>query len=672
MKIQTWRPALLVMLLASCSGGDKPSSPTSPSPDPSVATTVTLSAGQVGFVSLGESQKVSASVKDQRGATMANASVTWTSSATSVASVDGGGTVTAVSVGNATVTATSGAATATLSVTVEQVPASLALSQGLVAFTEVGASQTVSATVLDGRSNEISDAVVTWSSSNTTVAEVSASGEVTAEGGGSTVVTASSGSVSATLRATVNLWSPQDAQVVAAYRAPVDPTLDVGYITPWTITDLDGDGNEDLVLSSWAACNEVGCGTGQARNPATPVHIFQRAGDGGLEDATQELLGGELDAWTNEPVVTDLNGDGMPDIFLGGFTDIPPNNAPSKYLLSGGGRYTVHDDPTEVWAHGSSAADLDGDGCQDVLVGNSNAPFWKGDCMGGLTPTTYAEPLINPIVGFDDRDSHLAGSGMGVCPGDFDGDGVMDVLYTDATVALRSQTWTPLAQNNVIFQVNWAGSKPSVAAVHSLPMPVLDRGSQPGDREKSHDMRCQVADLDRDGDLDILVSSTPWPEDNTSWGGSQLQVYMNQGGWVFEDLSDSAFPGRSLNQAFGFKPMLRDVNGDGYPDLVFSGNKDANPYNPIWLGNGDGTFRTSAVVDFQALAEQAGALITQYGNLPDWAVPHRSGEIALLRRATGEFDAVVPVATSDAVARPGAPYGTNTIYVVFIPTGFVF
>ena len=74
-----------VLLLLACGDGE----PTAP-PTP-VATSITLSATSLSFSSLGEQQQLSATVKDQSGATMASATVTWSSSNASVATVSSTG-----------------------------------------------------------------------------------------------------------------------------------------------------------------------------------------------------------------------------------------------------------------------------------------------------------------------------------------------------------------------------------------------------------------------------------------------------------------------------------------------------------------------------------------------------------------------------------------------------
>jgi len=64
---------LFPMLLGSCGGEDTPTTPT-PTPTP-VATSITLSATTLSFASLGETQQLTATVKDQNGATMSGATV---------------------------------------------------------------------------------------------------------------------------------------------------------------------------------------------------------------------------------------------------------------------------------------------------------------------------------------------------------------------------------------------------------------------------------------------------------------------------------------------------------------------------------------------------------------------------------------------------------------------
>ena len=78
------------------------------------------------------------------------------------------------------------------------VPTEISLNTATLAFTSVGATQQLTATVVDQRGDPLSGAAVTWTSSNEVVATVSATGLVTATGPGSAEITASSGEASTT------------------------------------------------------------------------------------------------------------------------------------------------------------------------------------------------------------------------------------------------------------------------------------------------------------------------------------------------------------------------------------------------------------------------------------------------------------------------------------------
>jgi plastocyanin len=105
-------PLLAVALLAACSGGDGKSGPTSPTP---TLSTVAITGGN--SVVAGQTLQLTASPKDQNGNAIV-ATIAWSSSATSVATVNTSGLVTGVSAGVAVITASSGSVSSTVSVTV--------------------------------------------------------------------------------------------------------------------------------------------------------------------------------------------------------------------------------------------------------------------------------------------------------------------------------------------------------------------------------------------------------------------------------------------------------------------------------------------------------------------------------------------------------------------------
>ena len=188
MRFETMRRRAGVVIalgLVACAGQ-------TPSEPAAVATSITLSSSNVGFASLGESVSILATVRDQSGLVMTGQPVSWSSSDQSVASV-AGGTVTAHLNGTATVTATSGTASASAFVTVQQVPATVAVEPGDVSFISLGDTARLSASVLDAQGNSVPNAAWSWTSGDPAIASVSDEGVVTALLPGSVVIVAESG-----------------------------------------------------------------------------------------------------------------------------------------------------------------------------------------------------------------------------------------------------------------------------------------------------------------------------------------------------------------------------------------------------------------------------------------------------------------------------------------------
>lgn len=93
--------------------------------EPRIPTTVTLNTTSLVFDALGQTQQLTASVTDQRGDLLDEATVTWSSGAAGVAMVNSAGVVTAQGSGSTQVTAVAGSATALAQVSVTQTPTQL-------------------------------------------------------------------------------------------------------------------------------------------------------------------------------------------------------------------------------------------------------------------------------------------------------------------------------------------------------------------------------------------------------------------------------------------------------------------------------------------------------------------------------------------------------------------
>jgi M6 family metalloprotease-like protein len=125
-----------VAMAVSCGGGSEPTKPVTTQPVPVLsALTVSLVAPSI---VVGSSTAATASGRDQYGNTIATGPVTWSSSATAVATVSSSGTVLGVSAGSATVSAAVGSITASTPVTVSSPAVSIAQCKLPARFTGVG------------------------------------------------------------------------------------------------------------------------------------------------------------------------------------------------------------------------------------------------------------------------------------------------------------------------------------------------------------------------------------------------------------------------------------------------------------------------------------------------------------------------------------------------------
>jgi len=176
--------SIVLLALVGCNGDDSPTGP-----DP-VATSVEVSPAVVMFTSLGATVQLSAVVKDQTGAAIPGASLTWSSSFPETVSVSTTGLATAVSPGLSMVSASSGSATGTATVSVGQIAASIVLSPDPAELDGPGDTLTVDAQIKDAGGSEIAGARATWSSNDEAVVSVSTSGLLTAVGPGATTLTA--------------------------------------------------------------------------------------------------------------------------------------------------------------------------------------------------------------------------------------------------------------------------------------------------------------------------------------------------------------------------------------------------------------------------------------------------------------------------------------------------
>src|SRR5262245_51218943 len=258
-----------------------------------------------------------------------------------------------------------------------------------------------------------------------------------------------------------------------------------------------------------------------------------------------------------------------------------------------------------IEANGSGVAflDFDNDGLEDIFLVNGSRlqPFPKGKEPTNHLYHNTGQGKFQEVT----REAHVAKSGWGngVCVADFDNDGYDDLYVT---------YWGL----NVLYRTDGRGAFEGVAA----------RAGVGGGGDWS--TGCSLLDYDRDGHLDLVVSSyvqfdpanTPPPGSGPTceWKGTpvfcgprglpfgKVTLYHNRGDDTFEDVSRKAGV-RKVQGFYAFTIVTADLNADGWPDIYVA--CDSTP-SIFFRNNQDGTFTdlaTEAGVAFnESGAEQGG------------------------------------------------------------------
>jgi hypothetical protein len=465
--------------------------------------------------------------------------------------------------------------------------------------------------------------IYTWKSSNKAIATVDGTGRVSGHAAGIAVITATTsnrGSIGgASVNVTVRAFGELTTAVVSDIPQPqaaiqVNNPKQTYYFTAtprvFAVGDLNGDGIPDIFF----APNMYNA------RPELPVQIWKGDGKGGFKLATSEVITDATVLTTGAAdsiFLADFNGDGALDVFIvdqGLEYPVPFLGNKNKLLLSAPcpalgapGKKCLHDASSNInvtyngFNHVSSIADMNGDHCPDIIVTTMGGPNFShhgtyilyNDCQGhfshsttGLAPEIAEEPnLWTPSVDYQNTGTNGTG--------DLDGDGRPELVtgsYRDTD--LISGKKTLLVHHNV------GGTSfprttvlPFPAALASVPyFPGEQPGSNPFGLGAAN---IAIGDLDGDGRAEIVVN----------WEGSQnstIQVFHNDGNLAFHDITtqvyggyETSFPNSSGETTFAQKYEIRDVDGDGWNDLVMTFYDIDAPelagQNGIWLNDRSGT-----------------------------------------------------------------------------------
>lgn len=328
------------------------------------------------------------------------------------------------------------------------------------------------------------------------------------------------------------------------------------------VGDYDNDGWVDLYVTNFG-----------------PNRLYRNRGDGTFEQLA-EKAGVADPGWGASAAFFDADGDGLLDLYVANYVEstmdevhraergitwrdkvkvmVGPfglRGSKDRFFRNQGDgtfrdatRESGMDDIAESYGMGVLTSDLDNDGDVDVVVTNDSNPnfLYRNDGGGKFTE-------VGMLSGLGVNANGLAQAGMGVDGGDFDGDGLQDVLV--ATFAQDSATLYRNLGGLLFVDVS------AEINLRKLSFQALKWG-------------CAMFDVDLDGDQDMLIVAghiypqvDSAPELNETYRQTPL-LLRNDGGKLV-DVSARSGPGFQL-PASARGLALGDYDGDGDQDLLIT------------------------------------------------------------------------------------------------------
>ena len=299
--------------------------------------------------------------------------------------------------------------------------------------------------------------------------------------------------------------------------------------------DLNGDGKADLVFT--------------VHDQTSIPHAMVALATGGGAFAAPVLyaVGG-----TRSVAIADMNGDGIPDIVTSGV---------SILYGDGTGSFPTRRDYLVDTAGSVILTDFDGDGKMDVVVGAGNPDLLTGTALAvllGRGDETFAGPPVSAVPGIPAPDALFTALSSGY----FNHDGIPDLVSSDNLGDIDFLQGAGDGSFRPVFEYG-------VLADGQVPSGIV------------------TADFNHDGKLDFAVVRSAY----ISSGAGYVDIFLGNGDGTFRS------PLKTPAPLGAFALTAADFNGDGIVDLaVLVSQEGTAPADSVavWLGNGDGTFHSSA------------------------------------------------------------------------------
>ncbi|HEY6446771.1 MAG TPA: VCBS repeat-containing protein [Acidobacteriaceae bacterium] len=303
--------------------------------------------------------------------------------------------------------------------------------------------------------------------------------------------------------------------------------------------DFNGDGLADVLAPSSYSCSAGKCTV----VPTLDLYMNNGTGLGAPVQLPVQIVGGSYEAMERQVAISDFNGDGKLDIAA-------LNSGGQITMLYGNGDGTFQA-PVTVQTGSQTftalvTADFDGNNTQDLAALNQNGSLVLlfNDGKGNFTEQTVT--IDTPPSGYT-TDS--------LAIGDFNADGRPDIAWLEQGNA-GDET------NTVYTALNTA--KGVFSAKKELGTTPAGIGF------------VRAADLDLDGKSDLITWSSQLYENCCAT--LPVQMYFSNG--------DGTFTAKNLTFAITTDVGVTDINGDGLPDVLVSGNAGLT----VFVGTGNRSF----------------------------------------------------------------------------------
>jgi len=307
------------------------------------------------------------------------------------------------------------------------------------------------------------------------------------------------------------------------------------YATDVSVCDIDGDGKPDLIVTGVY---------GLATN-GNAISIFRNTSVSGVIDSNSFAPPYKFGLSNTGITVTvgDVDGDGKPDVVVVRGSDstiLVYRNTSTAGSISFAAPVTF----ASIFNPGvAKIADIDGDGKPDLIVlsyNDANQAYMAQFNVISVFRNTGTTGAISFAPGVIVDHGHSDYSAEYIAVADINGDGKPDIvasLYINGAIDILRNTSIP----------------GSINSTNSFAPPVFYYGGIQPDG-------VIIGDLDGDGKADIATAN----DDGT------LSIYHNSGtgGAVSFDPYISV---RIPNYSYNFIPTIGDIDGDGKPDIVVTG-----------------------------------------------------------------------------------------------------